>query len=69
MPIYEFSCPGCRDEFEKLVMGSRTEVACPACGSARVERRMSVFGVKSGGRFTSSLGSDCSGCAPASPGV
>lgn len=68
MPIYEFACPACGDEFEKLVMGASTEVACPACGSPEVERQMSVFGVKSGGRFTSSVGGDCSGCSQASAG-
>jgi putative FmdB family regulatory protein len=69
MPIYEFVCSKCSKEFEKLVLGASSEVSCPECGSSKVERQMSVFGVKSEGRFTSSLGSSCSGCAPSTPSV
>ena len=67
MPIFEFRCGRCRHEFEKLVAGSQTSVACPACGGRRVEKKFSVFGAKSGGKFTSSKGgSGCSSCAKSS---
>ena len=69
MPIYEFVCSGCEREFEKLVMGASARVVCPHCGSGEVERRLSVFGVKSGGKFTPSAAPGCAGCSPASPGV
>jgi len=39
MPIYEFTCPGCGNEFEKLVMGGSVAVACPACGADEHLRR------------------------------
>jgi putative FmdB family regulatory protein len=48
MPIYEYSCPECGKDFEKLV-GSQAAVACPACASARVIRRISLVGVRTGG--------------------
>jgi putative FmdB family regulatory protein len=48
MPIYEYSCPECGKEFEKLV-GPQVAVACPACASGRVIRRISLVGVRTGG--------------------
>jgi putative FmdB family regulatory protein len=47
MPIYEYSCLGCGAQFEKLVQG-QAQVACPTCASARVSRRMSLVGVRTG---------------------
>ncbi|HEV8438383.1 MAG TPA: zinc ribbon domain-containing protein [Methylomirabilota bacterium] len=52
MPIYEYSCRECGVEFEKLV-GARVTVACPSCESSRVTRRISLVGVKTAGRFSS----------------
>lgn len=46
MPIYEFVCDSCGHGFEELV-GSHVglaaaDVACPECGSEKVERRLST---------------------------
>jgi putative FmdB family regulatory protein len=46
VPIYEFDCRSCGHGFEELV-GSHvglktTDVVCPECGSAQVERRLST---------------------------
>ena len=41
MPIYEYACPACADEFEVLVRGSE-QPACPNCGSKKIERQLSV---------------------------
>ncbi len=45
MPIYEFACESCGHRFEELV-GSHVgveeaEVACPECGSTKIERELS----------------------------
>jgi putative FmdB family regulatory protein len=45
VPIYEFVCESCGHRFEELV-GSHVgreaaDVACPECGSAKVERQVS----------------------------
>ncbi|MEA2574383.1 MAG: hypothetical protein QOH93_1681 [Chloroflexia bacterium] len=43
MPLYEYWCPECKRQFEKLrPMGSKdSEVTCPRCGSS-VRRMLSV---------------------------
>jgi len=46
MPIFDFRCAACVHEFEKLVRGGATPT-CPSCGSAEVERQLSLPAVKS----------------------
>ncbi len=41
MPIYEYTCGGCRHEFELLVRGNETP-SCPECSSPRLDKRFSV---------------------------
>ena len=48
MPIYEYACAACGKEFEKYVATATVTVGCPACASARVKRRLSLVGVKTG---------------------
>lgn len=45
MPIYEFSCKDCGNEFEALVR--KAEPKCPSCGKANLERKLSLPSVKS----------------------
>ncbi|MFQ6672671.1 MAG: zinc ribbon domain-containing protein [Candidatus Tectimicrobiota bacterium] len=58
MPIYEFTCPGCGHDFEKLIMGASRlgRVACPSCGAEEVERRLSLFGVGGGAAASAGRG-------------
>lgn len=42
MPIFEYRCRTCGDDFE-LLARSDTRVACPECGSSRVDKKLSVF--------------------------
>jgi putative FmdB family regulatory protein len=53
MPIYEYACLACGAEFEKFVQ-TPAAVACPSCESARVSRRLSLVGVRTGGRADAS---------------
>ncbi len=46
MPLYEFKCRGCGEEFEGLVRTGDTP-ACPSCKNEDLERLISVFGVNS----------------------
>ena len=60
MPIYEYQCQECGEEFEKFVrsMTRQEEAICPKCGSAETKKAFSVFGV-SGGQTRSSASSSC----------
>lgn len=45
MPLYEFRCPDCGAQFERLVrpVTATADVACPSCGHAPVTRLFSTF--------------------------
>ncbi|PDW02818.1 FmdB family zinc ribbon protein [Candidatus Viridilinea mediisalina] len=45
MPIYEYRCPACNGQFQKLVRGfSDPEgLACPRCGNSNIQRAVSRF--------------------------
>ena len=65
MPLYEFQCTDCKDEFEELVRSSAAiaEVSCPECGSQHVRRKVSLFAskVSAGGSFSAApAASSCS---------
>jgi putative FmdB family regulatory protein len=63
MPIYEYRCNGCDQEFEQYVQTAQTAVACPACRSGRVTRRLSVVGMlRPGGTFAAPGMSGGGGC-------
>lgn len=45
MPIYEYLCPACNGQFQKLVRGFSDPpgLACPRCGNTGVKRAISRF--------------------------
>jgi len=48
MPLFEYTCPGCGQSFEKLVRSSQTErdfAECPSCGNPYSARQISTFAV------------------------
>ena len=49
MPIFEFECTKCGHPFEELVFGASaiTQVSCPECESAEVEKKISTFASRS----------------------
>ncbi len=67
MPIYEYECEACKNEFEDLILGSAPEPkVCPKCGSEKICRLVSTFGFA--GRGGRGGGSSCSGCSAKSCG-
>ena len=68
MPIYEYRCATCGQQFERWfasrVQAARAKVGCPACGSRRVRRLISAARLRSG----TTAGEDTSAdAAPAQP--
>lgn len=41
MPLYEYECPDCQHEFEKLVTTAEP-TECPACHGKQLQKLMSV---------------------------
>ena len=64
MPIYEYQCRECEDSFEQLVMRSDEKVACPKCGSDRLEKKFSTLGGVRAGGSGAEFGSCASGTCP-----
>lgn len=44
MPIYEYQCPECDEQFEKLVRLNGPTPECPACGAKDVQKQVSLSG-------------------------
>ena len=69
MPIYEYRCSSCGNEFERLVRASDT-LECPSCQGHELDKKLSVFATAaSGGASAEALPSACGGCGhPGGPG-
>ncbi len=65
MPLYEFQCTDCKDEFEELVRSSAAaaEVKCPRCGGQHVRRKVSLFASKSSGGASFAAAPAASSCS------
>jgi len=50
VPIYEYYCPDCDVEFEKLVKLSQADAVqdCPECGGRHTHKKISVFATSGG---------------------
>ncbi len=61
MPLYEYRCPKCKLEFERIVFTTDKEsVPCPQCHAPNAERLLSVFSAgRTSGQAGSSPGSSC----------
>ncbi|MGD2144251.1 MAG: zinc ribbon domain-containing protein [Anaerolineae bacterium] len=60
MPVYEYRCEKCGKDFDLFVRSAaqRNDPKCPQCGSPRVKKTVSLFGVgTAGGR--SGTGASC----------
>ena len=48
MPMYEFQCRNCDEEFEDLVFSSNfslEDIKCPNCGASKPEKKISAAAV------------------------
>lgn len=70
MPIYEYRCDVCGEQFEKLfrsIASLSTNIECPACHSTQVQRLMSAPAIRSGNE--ASRPAQVTDASPASPPV
>ncbi len=65
MPIYEYRCAGCNEEFEVLVFGNKQD-ECPKCASKDVKKKLSTFGM---GGVEKPFAGSSSGCTSCSKGT
>lgn len=59
MPIYEYQCARCGNEFESFIWSAKDQetLACPKCGATDVRKLLSSFASK--GSLSSVLSSGC----------
>ena len=68
MPIYEYTCNGCGQEFETLVRGSSAP-DCPGCHSTDLEKKLSVFSTAAPAAEAAPVSGPCGTCGhPDGPG-
>lgn len=66
MPIYEFDCQSCGNEFDKLVrtMSAVSTVTCPSCESSHIKKKMSLFSSRVGNHSSASATNAAASCSP-----
>jgi len=64
MPIYEYQCNACMEEFEDLVFGDEV-LPCPHCGSIKTNKLMSrpCYHMAGNDGYTPPSSGGSSGCA------
>ena len=70
MPIYEYVCEQCGNQFEEIVSSAATDCPpCPKCASNNTKKLMSTCRTRTGGgqtgarTATASSGGGCAGCS------
>lgn len=68
MPLYEYRCETCAHSFEILqgLGGSAEGLACPSCGSDRLQKQFSTF-ASAGGDSAMDAGASMGGCCRGTP--
>ncbi len=63
VPIYEYYCPECKVEFEKLVKLSESNALqdCPECGGRHTQKKLSAFATSGTSTSKSVSASSCGG--------
>jgi putative FmdB family regulatory protein len=63
VPIYEYYCPDCDVEFDKLVKLTEANSVqdCPECGGRRTHKKFSTFATSGGSTGKTSAATGCSG--------
>jgi putative FmdB family regulatory protein len=61
MPIYEYCCDECGEKFEVFVRSTaqKTALTCPRCGSEKVRKAISLFGIGGTGGSSKTSAASC----------
>jgi len=61
MPVYEYRCKDCGEDFDLFVRSATQQKTptCPRCGSTKVKKVVSLFGLSGGG-----TGGGADSCGP-----
>jgi len=62
MPIYEYTCNQCGENFEKLVFGNKP-ADCPKCSSQDIKKKLSAFGMSGVEKPFAGSSSGCASCS------
>ncbi|MEE9523181.1 MAG: zinc ribbon domain-containing protein [Thermodesulfovibrionales bacterium] len=65
MPIYEYVCNKCGNEFELLVF-NESDVKCPKCNTPKVTKKLSLFGMSGVEKPFAGSSSGCTSCSKTS---
>lgn len=70
MPIFEYRCESCGTKFEKLIRRAADEqaLACPSCGTEKIEKELSTFSAHANGRPADRALPPCGASCP-TPGL
>ena len=65
MPIYEYVCIDCKNQFEVLrtMKDADEPIACSLCSGNHTSRMLSLFNAQSGGRVVAGGNSGCATCS------
>ncbi len=69
MPVYEYTCQACQRDFELLVKGPSTEIACPQCHSQELKKRISSFNSSTSSNQPEMAPGGCGRCGSSTPGM
>ncbi|MEW6094178.1 MAG: zinc ribbon domain-containing protein [Chloroflexota bacterium] len=66
MPIFEFSCSDCGQDFEELLRSTDagSQVTCPRCGGVQVKKKISSFASRITGGTSGLSASSAPACSP-----
>jgi len=65
MPIYEYVCNECGEEFELLVFNN-SRVSCPKCSAEDVTKKFSLFGMSGVEKPFAGTDPGCTSCSKGS---
>lgn len=68
MPIHEILCQNCGFDGETISLSAGADLACPACGSKTVEKRLSAPSSSTGRTPQAMPGPGDTACCGAAPG-